>query len=361
MSLRSRAQVPLPEKKSVPRVAGSIKAIDKNSVTLTSDSGEQQEVSLSDSTKILRLPSGATDLKQAEPVTMQDLRPGDRVVVRGQAAASGQPFSAALILLMRQQDVAAKQEQDRGDWQKRGVGGIVTGVDAEHGAITINAGGLGASRPIIVHASGTTVALRYAPASVKFDTAKPAPLGEIRVGDQLRARGTRTPEGNELTAEEIISGSFRNVAGSITALDPANSSITVEDLIQKAPVTVKVSPESQMRAMPPEVAQRVAMAVRASGAEHGGEAAPAEQRRHAGGADLQKFLARMPDTKLTDLKKGDAVMVVTTPEQGAGPVTAITLLSGVEPILTAAPRKNASAALSAWNLGTSGGEGDAGP
>jgi hypothetical protein len=64
------------------------------------------------------------------------------------------------------------------------------------------------------------------------------------------------------------------------------------------------------------------------------------------------MLNRMPAVTLNDLHKGDAVMIVST--QGG---TAITLLSGVDAILQAAPTAS-SMTLTPWSLG--GPSGDAG-
>ena len=69
------------------------------------------------------------------------------------------------------------------------------------------------------------------------------------------------------------------------------------------------------------------------------------------------MLARMPASNLSDLQKGDAVMIVTTEGTEGGSVTAITLLAGVEPILQSSP--GAPSLLSAWSLG-SGPGGDSG-
>ena len=68
------------------------------------------------------------------------------------------------------------------------------------------------------------------------------------------------------------------------------------------------------------------------------------------------MIPRMPTGTLADLKKGDAVMVVATePTPGATDVTAVTLLSGVEPILTANPNGGMSLSM---GLGGGGGGGD---
>jgi uncharacterized protein DUF5666 len=368
----------------VAKAVGVIKSIQTDSITITSEAGGEVTASLSASTKILRVPPGEKDLKNATALQAQDLQPGDRVLVRGQGSADGHTIAALAVIVMKQADVAAKKQHDRDDWQKRGVGGLVTKVDTAAGAITISSGGLGTARTVTVHIAKDTILRRYAPDSVNFDDAKPAHIDEIKAGDQLRARGTRTPDGNELNAEEVVSGSFRNIAGTIKAIDTSNKTMTVQDAISKSAVVVKVTSDSQLKKLPPEMAQRVAMRLKstAGGAQSGanGEgnapaggarptSAPESQaaRGPGGGAggngppDLQRMLSRLPDSTLADLQKGDAVMIVSTQGGASDTVTAITLLAGVEAILTAAPNRSASSLLSPWSLGATGGEGESAP
>lgn len=78
---------------------------------------------------------------------------------------------------------------------------------------------------------------------------------------------------------------------------------------------------------------------------------PGGGSRPGGTPDFQQILSRLPVASLSDLKKGDAVMIVTTPGAASGAVTAITLLSGVDAILAASPTGNQQAELLApWNL-----------
>ena len=71
------------------------------------------------------------------------------------------------------------------------------------------------------------------------------------------------------------------------------------------------------------------------------------------------MLSRMPSVAISDLQKGDAVMLVATEGSSSSAPTAITLIAGVEPILTAAPGGAAAATiLSPWNLGASPGGGE---
>lgn len=66
------------------------------------------------------------------------------------------------------------------------------------------------------------------------------------------------------------------------------------------------------------------------------------------------MLSRAPAIQIADLKKGDAVLLVST--DGTTDVTVITLLAGVEPLLEAPA---ASSMLSNWSMGGGGGAADA--
>jgi hypothetical protein len=381
----------------IAKAVGTIKSIQADSITVAAESGGEGDITakLTGSTKILRVPPGEKDLKNATALQPQDLQMGDRVLVRGQASADGdrRTIVALSVIVMKQADVAAKQQHDRDDWQKRGVGGLVTNVDAANGTITISSSGISANRSVAVHITKDTILRRYASGSVKFDDAKPAPVNDIKAGDQLRARGTRNPDGSEVSAEEVVSGAFRHIAGTIKAIDPASKTMTVQDAIGKSAVTVKVSSDSQIKKLPPEMAQRIAMQLKRTAGGSGGDqpGANVESMRDQGGApgagrartskstesqaagvpaggqggdgspDLQRMLSRLPNSSLADLQKGDAVMIVSTEgtDSGAGAVTAITLLAGVDAILTASPNQSASTLLSPWSLGASGGEGEA--
>ncbi len=378
----------------VAKAVGVIKNIQADSITVAAESGGNITARLTNSTKILRVPPGEKDLKNATALQVQDLQPGDRVLIRGQASTTGDVhlITALSVIVMKQADVAAKQQHDRDDWQKRGVGGLVTKVDAAIGTITISAGGMGTSQSVAVHVTKDTILRRYAPDSVKFDDAKAAPIDQVKAGDQLRARGTRNPDGSELTAEEVVSGAFRNIAGTIKTIDAASNTMTVQDAIAKSAVVVKVSPDSQMKKLAPEMAQRIAMRLKgatgggsgdqqgasgqgrgqnvgsgagaqagSSGVRTGAESPSGRGPSGNGPPDLQRMLSRLPNSTLADLQKGDAVMIVSTDGSDSGAVTAITLLAGVDAILTAAPNRSASSLLSPWSLNASGGEGETAP
>jgi len=370
---------------------GTIKSISGNTLVLTSDAGVEMIVDVRDSTKIVRIAPGQKDLKDAQIIALTDLQVGDRILVRGKAADDNKRFSATSIIAMKKSDIAEKQSQERDEWQKSGVGGLVNNVDAAGGLISITTPSLREKKTVSVHVTKDTVLRRYAPGSVKFDDAKPAPLGEIRPGDQLRARGEKSADGSELAAQEIVFGSFRNISGTVSSLDNAQGTITVHDLATKKNVAVKITSESQLRKLPAPMAQRIAQRLNGSSGTNGGSngdqagsnqarsatsgtAAPAAKEPAAGSGqgpgdfggrgrgmgagaggpgggamDLQQMINRMPASTIADLQKGDAVMLVGT-EAGENTVTAITLLAGVEPILQGSPNGGASSILSPWSL-----------
>ena len=206
----------------------------------------------------------------------------------------------------------------------------------------------------------------------------PAAVGDVKNGDQLRGRGSRSADGNEITAEEIVFGSFRNIAGTVISTDVANNSISVADLLTKKPITLTISGDSQLRSLPPMVAERIAARLKGGtpAADHPASANPPteaaspsdEQRpsglsggRPGGPPDFQQMLNRMPSVALGDLQKGNAVIIVATEGTANSQPSAITLLTGVEPILTASPDgSRAAMLLSPWNLSGAGGDAGAG-
>jgi hypothetical protein len=70
------------------------------------------------------------------------------------------------------------------------------------------------------------------------------------------------------------------------------------------------------------------------------------------GGDLSQLVNRLPQGSLGDLHTGEALMVVASQDSaGSDKLTAVTLLSGVEPIFAATPKGESSMTLSPWSLG----------
>jgi len=348
---------------------GTVKAVSGNTVTLLTDapSSETITITVPDGAKVQQLAVGSTDLKTATPSQMSDIAVGDRVLSSVKPGDTPTNFTARQVILMKSGDIAQKNAAEQADWRKNGTGGIVSAVDPATGAITLDAG----AKKIAVSTSSKTEFMRFAGDSVKFQDAKPGTLAQIQPGDQIQARGTKSADGSSVQAAEVVSGSFKNLSGLVTSIDPAAGKITLKDLATKKVMTVNVTANSDIRKMPLQTATMFAARAQGGaagggrgGATAGGDAgaggpggpggaAGGMRRGGSAGADLSQMIARLPTSTLADLKNGDAVMIVASePSPGATTVTAVTLLSGVEPILTANP--NGGMNLSAWSMGGGG-------
>ena len=344
---------------------GTITAISGNTLTVKTDADGVQQVNVPATATLKRVAPGQTDLKSAETIQFTDLAAGDRVFVTPDPNATDATVQALRIIAIKQSDLAQKREKDLQDWQLRGVGGLVKSVDAATGVIVLSSGSGTAAKTITVHTTKATTLKRYAPASARIDAALPAPIDAIHAGDQLQARGTKNADSTEIAAEDVVSGSFRYISGTIVSLDAASSTLVVKDLATKKPVTVHISADAQMKRLPDRMAQMLAARFKGTATAGGAGASSAEvktqgaasapqQHNWSGqnggpggsGADLQQMLNRLPPIPFTDLKKGDAVMLVAT--DGTTQVTTITLLAGVEPLLEApAASQNL---LSNWSM-----------
>lgn len=359
---------------------GTITAINGNTITVKTDAGTETQVTVPESARLVKTAPGQKDLKGATVIQLQDIQVGDRALVRG-TPGEGNTINASSLIVMKQGDVAGRQQQQMQDWQRRGAGGIVRSIDAASGSITVSTS---PNQTTTIQTGSDTQFLRYAPNSVNFSDATKSTINDIKAGDQLRAKGNRSADGQTLTADAVISGSFRNIDGTISSVDPAAGTISLTDLIAKKPVVVKITPETQMRKIPADISQRIAMflrrpagagaagesgggsaptgapAIRASGQGRGGFGGAGGPGGPGGGAgDFQRMIRSMPAATINDLQKGDAVMIVTTEGAPGQQVTALTLLGGVEPILTAAPTQTSAAnLLSGWSM-SGGGEGEA--
>jgi hypothetical protein len=367
------------------RFVGSITGINGNSVTVKTDAGDQRQFDVPSEAVIKRIAPGEKDLGKAAAITFTDLAVGDRVLVKIDPGATAATPQAAQIIAVKAEDLAQKQQKDREAWQRNGVAGLVKMVNPADSVISLTTGAGANAKTVTVHITKATVLQRYGPGSVRYDQAQPAPIDAIHPGDQLRARGTKSSDGTEISADEIVSGSFRNIAGTITSLDPAASTMVVKDLATKKQITIHVTADAQMRRLPERMAQMLAMRLKGGGAGSGGppqsgaggataaggppagapggghgsggSGGPGSPGAPGGGqwsgqnGDPQQMLNRAPVIQFADLQKGEAVMLVST--EGANDVTAITLLAGVEPLLEApAASQNL---LSNWSMGGGGG------
>jgi hypothetical protein len=378
------------------KAIGAVVSVESTGFTLQTDAGARLTIEVPGNALLVRVAPGEKTLKGATKISVADIAVGDRVLVQGQLSSDQKTVVVVRAIDMSKAAIVQEHAAETAQWQ-RGVGGLVNAVDPVANTITVSTTGFGGAKKSTIHVSKDTILRRYAPDSVKYEDAKPAVLSQIQPGDQVKARGTRSADGNDFRAQEIVSGSFLNIAGTVSSVDTTQNTLTVTDLKTKKPLVVKLTADSQQRKLDPQLAQRIAMAFKGggtgrpggtpggagTGAAAGAQGGPAPQGAPTGGAsggpggqggsggpaggpggaraggapDFQRLLNRMPTATLADLKKGDAVMIVASQGADAGVVTAITLLSGVEPILTASPSASQALFSGSWSLGAPGGGG----
>ena len=341
---------PSPSAPAVVSVIGEVKAIDAGArqMIVRADNGVIFTVNLSDKTQYKRVPPGEKTLTNATAITVADIGAGDRVFARGRAAADQNTVPALQVVVMSKADLAKRQEQERAEWRRRGVSGIVSSLNPSTQEITVSSRTMaGVAQAVIIPVTDKVLLRRYPPDTIpKYSEARSSKFAEIKVGDQMRALGDKSTDGTHLTAEEVVFGTFRIAGGTVTSIDPATNQIKITDLQTKKPLTIILKPESVLRRFP-----QGGMFGGGAGGPAGpgaGPGAPAQAQQRpqgaggpggpqggrAGGGNMADLLERLPIISINDLKVGDTILMSSL--QGADPsqLTAISLVAGIEPLLT---------------------------
>lgn len=327
-------------------ITGDVAVIDASKIVVTTKDGEVQ-ANLTEKTQFKRVPAENPSLAAAVVATAGEIAVGDRVVITGVMAADKQSLPARTVYLMTRSDIEKKHAAEAAAWKTRGLAGRVTAVNTGTGQITVEVRGLMGTTTTVVTPKENATFRRYAPDSVKFDEAKMSSLAEIKTGDMIRALGDKSSDGTSFTAEEVVSGAFQTVAGTVKSVDVEKKEIVVTNLQTKKDVTISLGGASVLKKFPAEMAERLAgfqSGVRppssgggqppAAGGQPGG--APGGQGRpgfggRAGGID--DMLDRFPNITAADLKPGDMIAVSSSKNGNADRINAIKLLAGVEPFL----------------------------
>ncbi|MDT4953250.1 MAG: hypothetical protein QOJ02_1388 [Acidobacteriota bacterium] len=361
------------------RVFGKITEINApaGEVTVKTDAGSVVSVKLNEKTSYERMPPGETDRTKAVAIALTDIAVGDGVYVKGYVAEDHKSVPAQKVTVVSQSDIAKKQDKERAEWRQRGISGIIESLNPQTKEITLTTRTAEGPKPVIIPVTDKVKMRRYTPDSIKFSDAKKSSWDDLKVGDQLRAKGDKSADGAHFTAEEMVTGSFRTIGGAITAVNAATGEIKINDIQSKQPLTVVVRKDSTLKQITPEILQMMAMGGPGAGAPPGGATPPPPAKGGSnppagktggpqagpggpggapggggGGFDIQRIIDNLPASTLADLKPGGMVLLLST--AGADPtrVTAITLVSGVEPIFAMLQARQGGPANRPPNLGT---------
>jgi hypothetical protein len=367
---RAYGQTPAASPTTAPVVSGvigEVKAIDAtaNQIVVRADNSVIHTVNLSGKTQYKRMPIGEKSLTKATDISLADVGPGDRVWARWRPGADQKTEPTPQLVVMSKADITKLQEQERAQWRRRGVSGIVASVNASTQEITVSSRSLmGAPQAVIIPVTDKVLVRRYPPDTIpKYSEAKPSKFEEVKVGDQLRALGDKSADGTHLAAEEVLFGTFKIVGGTVTAIDAAANQIKINDLSTKKPLTIILKPDTVLRRFP----ENAAMMFGGGGAGPGGPGGAGQKpagvgpgdpgstgqggagqkpagagsggpqgggmRGGAGGGSMADLLERLPTISISELKVGDTIIMSSLPGSDPTQFTAISLVSGIEPLL----------------------------
>ncbi|HJU55394.1 MAG TPA: hypothetical protein VJ715_12510 [Pyrinomonadaceae bacterium] len=353
------------------RVFGKVTEINgpAGQMTVKTDAGSVVVVNVSEKTTYERMPPGETDRTKAVKIAFTDVAVGDGVYARGYVATDRKSVPAQQLIVVSQSDIAKKQEKERSEWRQRGLSGIVEAVNPQAKEITVKTRTAEGPKPVIIPITDKVKMRRYAPDSVKFSDAKKSSFDDLKVGDQLRAKGDRSEDGARFTPDEIVTGAFRTIGGSVTSVDAATGEIKISDIQSKQPLTVVVSKDSTIKRIPADFMKGGPGGPGAGGPapQGGGGGATAGGPRPAGaggppqggpggpgggGLDIQRIIENLPVVTLADLKPGEMILISSTTGADPSRVTAITLVAGVEPVFQMLQASQGGPANRPPNLGT---------
>lgn len=316
------------------------------------------EITLLSTTAYKKVSPEKPKISEAVEATLADIGAGDKVIVSSIVPADKKSIPARTVYLMTKSDISKRNEAERTAWQTRGISGRVVSIDIPGKKIVVAMRGAGGERNVTVTPKDVIEYRRYSQDSVKFSDAKPSSFGELSIGDQLRALGDRGADGTTFEAEKIVSGSFKMVGGTVTAIDAEKKEITIKDIQTGKDVVIVVNDSSVLKNFPLEMATMMAARMTGGGAQPpgaGGQGGgnvsvrPPNQggnsqatppggggQQRGGRGEFDDMIERFPNISLADLKIGAAVAASSTNSTTPGRVTAIKLLSGVEPFFAAA-------------------------
>jgi hypothetical protein len=336
-------------------VAGEVASISSSKIVLQTKDGSM-DVVLSGKTEYKRVPPDNPALKAAVAANFTDIGVGDKLIVTGVVAADKKSLPARSVYLMTKADIAQRQTKEQEQWRTRGISGKVTAVNAQGKQLTVSTPGIMGEKVTVLTVKDDTDFRRYAADSVQFSEAKVSSLNEIKAGDLIRALGEKSADGAALTAERIVTGSFQTIGGTVKAIDAAKNEITITNIQTKKDMTIVIGSNSVLKQFPAAMAQTMAMSQgggmqpgRQGGMRPGRGANPQGGQPNApaqpgtpptgqgggmrGGGSIDDMLDRFPNITVADLKVGDMIAVSSTKGTDLARVTAIKLLSGVEPFL----------------------------
>ncbi len=221
-------------------------------MTVKTDAGDQVTLVFEEDASFLRVPPGEKTLGKAIPIALAEIGRGDRVYTRGQPLPDGKTLPTRQLIVMAKAAIEQKREQEREEWQRRGIIGAVSELRSGKKEIVVQARTREGPQSLLVQVSDSTRFRRYAPDSVKFSDARSSSFPELKVGDQLRALGEKSADGASYKAEQVVSGTFQTIAGTVSSVKVEANEVKITTFPGRQTVTVVLNKDSLLRRFPKE-------------------------------------------------------------------------------------------------------------
>ena len=353
-------------------VSGEVVSLSDSKIVLKQTDGSTINLQITADSQFKRVQPENPGLKNAVASSLSEIGEGDKIVASGIMADDKKSLPARSVYLMTKADIVKRASAESEEWQKRGVSGRVISLSSNTQEFTIKPPGIGAAQNIVISQKDGVSYRRYAPDSIKYEESKPSSFADLKVGDQIRALGDKGGDGTTFKAEKVLSGAFKTVGGTITAIDTAKNEITIKELQTNKIITIAVNQNSSLKQFPEQMAAMMAMRMSGMGggvqppagggapSGNAGAMRPPQQpgsqtsggqgeggrngmgggRGMGGGFNVNDMYDRFPNISLADLKVGDSIAASSSSGADAAKLTAIKLISGVEPFFKIAQMSN---------------------
>lgn len=335
-------------------ISGDVVSVAAGKIVVNAKTGQIDAV-IGEKTQFKRVPPGAS-AKDAVAAAASDVSVGDMLTVTGVLSTDGKSLPARAVYLMTKADISQKNAGEAEAWRTRGIAGKVATVNTQTNQITLEMGGMMNKTTVTLTPKADAKFLRYSNDSVKFVDAKASSLTDIKAGDEIRALGDKSSDGTAFAAETVLTGSFRQTAGTVTSIHVEKKEVVIKELSSSKDVTIAFGDAVWLKRFPAEMAERMAGmqaggapgAVRpvAPGAQAGGQPPAGAQGPRPMGGGMRpggEMFERFPNITAADLKVGDTIAILTSGGNvGADRIKAFKLVAGVEAFVKMAQASQAA-------------------
>src|SRR5712692_7517464 len=245
---------------SLDRVVGEVADLDlaNKRMTIKTAVGNVVTALLDEKIECFRVSPGESSLDKSVKISLSEIRVGDKVYVRGRLSDDGKRVPAQKLIVMSKTDIEKRREREQQEWRQRGIVGSIAAINPKTREVSLQVRGRDGVRTVVATTPDGCAFRRYAAGSVRFSDARPSSFAELKAGDQFYGLGERSADGSRFTAAQVVSGSFRLIGGTVTAVRADSNEIAVTLLGGKQQITVVVNENSALRRMPAQLAMAFA-------------------------------------------------------------------------------------------------------